>query len=177
MYQVGALKAFLDEAQVPLNHIKPHGMWVSIMVVIILALLTAQYISMQSDEMINDAAMRAIKVFNVPVYGLPGTLHESGAKKYNIPFIPEAFVDVNYNNKGALMGVPGSRKMESSEIYDITKKLGTEGQLPSVDYTMLDVGVSGKPFTLCLHSDFANCRENVAAARRAVDEVNAELYA
>ena len=25
MYQVGALKSFLDELQMPLNHIKPHG--------------------------------------------------------------------------------------------------------------------------------------------------------
>lgn len=29
LFQVGALKAFLDEAEMPLNHIKPHGMWVS----------------------------------------------------------------------------------------------------------------------------------------------------
>lgn len=132
---------------------------------------------MQSDEMINDAAMRAIKHFNVPVYGLPGTLHETGAKKYNIPFIPEAFVDVNYNNKGALMGVPGSRTMKPDEIYEITKELGRQGRIPSVDHTMLDIGVGGKPFTLCLHSDFTTCRENIAAARKAVDEVNAELYA
>ena len=25
MYQVGALKSFLDELEMPLNHIKPHG--------------------------------------------------------------------------------------------------------------------------------------------------------
>ncbi len=131
---------------------------------------------MQDDEAVNDAAMRAIKHFNVPVYGLPNTLHESGAKKYGIPFIPEAFVDVNYTSKGALMGVPGSRKISTEEIYKVTKALGREGIVPSVDYAPVDLGVKGKPFTLCLHSDFKTCRENVAAARRAVDEVNAELY-
>jgi UPF0271 protein len=131
---------------------------------------------MQDNEELNDAAMRAMKHFQVPIYGLPNTLHESGAEKHDIPFIPEAFVDVNYNNSGALLGVPGSRKMSTEEIYEVTKKLGKEGILPSVDYTPLDVGVKGKPFTLCLHSDFKACRENVAAARRAVDEVNAELY-
>jgi len=161
MYQVGALKAFLDEAEVPLNHIKPHGMW---------------YIMMQNNEEVNDAAMRAMKHFKVPIYGLPNTLHESGASKHSIPFIPEAFVDVNYDNGGVLLGVPGSRKMSTEEIYEVTKRLGKEGILPSVDYKPLDVGVKGKPFTLCLHSDFKACRENVAAARRAVDEVNAEVY-
>ncbi|ORY32908.1 hypothetical protein BCR39DRAFT_557462 [Naematelia encephala] len=161
LFQVGALKAFLDEADVPLNHIKPHGMW---------------YIMMQNNEDVNDAAMRAIAHFKVPVYGLPNTLHESGAKKYGIPFIPEAFVDVNYTTEGVLLGVPGSRKMSPEEIYVATRSLGKEGLVPSVHHVPVDVGVRGKPFTLCLHSDFKGCRENVAAARRAVDEVNKELY-
>jgi UPF0271 protein len=136
----------------------------------------SQYILMQRDEMLCDAAMRAIQQFNVPVYGLPGTLHESIAAKYNIPFIPEAFVDVNYSNDGVLLGVPGSRKMVPDEIYKVTKQLGREGILPSVEHKPIDVGVKGKPFTLCLHSDFKTCRENIAAARKAVDEVNQELY-
>jgi UPF0271 protein len=72
--------------------------------------------------------------------------------------------------------VPGSRKMVPDEIYKVTKQLGREGMLPSVEHKPIDVGVKGKPFTLCLHSDFKTCRENIAAARRAVDEVNQELY-
>ncbi|WRT67556.1 uncharacterized protein IL334_004528 [Kwoniella shivajii] len=161
LFQVGALKVFLDEAGVPLNHIKPHGMW---------------YIMMQDDEELNDAAMRAISHFKVPVYGLPNTLHESGAKKYGIPFIPEAFVDVNYDSKGKLLGVPGSRKMTTDDISQATTSLGKKGLVPAVDLSLVDVGVKGKPFTICLHSDFKTCRENVAAARKAVDEVNEELY-
>jgi UPF0271 protein len=131
---------------------------------------------MQDNEEVNDAAMRAIKHFNVPVYGMPNTLHESGARKYDIPFIPEAFVDVNYTSSGKLMGVPGSRKMEPDEIYKVTKTLGITGSLPSVDHVDTSLGVKDAPFTLCLHSDFPGCRENVKAARRAVDEVNMELY-
>lgn len=134
------------------------------------------YIQMQDDEAINDAAMRAIATFNVPVYGLPGTLHESGARKYGIPFIPEAFVDVNYSSTGRLLGVPGSRQMSTEEIEAATLQLCREGSIPSVDRTDVDVGVGGGPFTLCLHSDFKTCRENVAAARRAVDAINGEMY-
>lgn len=161
--QVGSLKAMLDEAEMPLNHIKPHGMW---------------YIQMQSDPEINDAAMRAISHFKVPVYGLPGTLHESGAKKYGIPFIPEAFVDVNYDDGARLMGVPGSRKMAPEEIYEVTKDLCHTGSLPSVNHKSVDLHLGGKgsPFTICIHSDFKACRENLAAARKAVDEVNKEMY-
>lgn len=161
LFQVGALKTFLDEAGMPLNHIKPHGMW---------------YIAMQSDESICDPAMKAISQFKVPVYGLPGTLHETMAKKYGVPFIPEAFVDVNYNSQGELLGVPGSRKLDPKEIYSVTKLLATKDKIPAVDHSPVDVGVAGAPFTLCLHSDFKTCRENIAAARKAVDEANALLY-
>jgi UPF0271 protein len=131
---------------------------------------------MQNDETVSDAAMKAISHFKVPVYGLPGTLHESMAAKYGVPFIPEAFVDVNYDSKGNLLGVPGSRKMNAEEIYEITMKMATEREIPAADHTMVDVGVSGRPFTLCLHSDFPDCIENVKAARRAVDDANKKLY-
>lgn len=144
-----------------LNHIKPHG---------------AFYIQMQHDAELNDAAMRAISHFKVPVYGLPGTLHESGARKHNVPFIPEAFVDVNYDDEARLMGVPGSRKMSPEEIYEITKNLCKTGSLPSVNHKSVDLHVGGNPFTICIHSDFKACRENLAAARKAVDEVNKEMY-
>lgn len=132
---------------------------------------------MQDKPEINDSAMRAISQFKVPVYGLPNTLHESGAAKYNIPFIPEAFVDVNYTSDGALMGVPGSRQMSTDEIKKGTLSLGRKGRVEAVDRTEVDVGVGGGPFTICLHSDLKGCVGNVRAAREGVDEVNRELYA
>jgi len=160
----------------PLNHIKPHGMWVSRSERGVQSFTDPQYIVMQSDEQISDAALRAMSHFKVPVYGLPNTLHEKMAQKYGIPFVPEAFVDVNYDASGKLLGVPGSRNLTSKEIYAATKSLAIDGRIPAVDHTPIDVGVSNGPFTLCLHSDFKTCRENVKAARAAVDEANAKLY-
>jgi UPF0271 protein len=49
--------------------------------------------------------------------------------------------------------------------------------VPSVDFKAVDLGVKGTPFTICLHSDFKACRENIRAARKAVDEANQQLYA
>jgi UPF0271 protein len=178
---------FLDEAGLPLNHIKPHGMWASRQLLLDSVPLTkadhapvqssiSQYILMQTDEAFNDATMRAIKHFNVPLYGLPNTLHQTGAAKHGIPFIPEAFVDLNYSNAGHLLGVAQSNPMTPEYIYGVTKKLGTTGVLPSVTGEELDIGVKGGPFSVCIHSDFEKCVENLKAARRAVDEVNAELY-
>lgn len=131
---------------------------------------------MQNDDEISDAAMKAIAHFKVPVYGMPGTLHEVKAEKYGVEFVPEAFVDVNYDANGVLLGVKGSRKMTPKGVYDTTVKLATQDKIPAADHTPVDVGVSGRPFTLCLHSDFPGCVDNVKAARRAVDEANTKLY-
>ena len=132
---------------------------------------------MQTDEAFNDATMRAIKRFNVPLYGLPNTLHELGAKKHGIPFIPEAFVDLNYSKTGHLLGVSGSREMGPEEIYEVTRGLARMGGVPSVDKEVwVDLGVKGGPFSVCIHSDFEGCLGNLQAARWAVDEVIGEMY-
>jgi UPF0271 protein len=132
---------------------------------------------MQTDETFNDATMRAIKRFNVPLYGLPNTSHESGAKKHGIEFVPEAFIDLNYSPAGHLLGVSDSRKVGSEEMYEVVKKLAKTGGLPSVDKeTWVDLGVKGKPFSVCIHSDFEGCLGNLEATRRAVDEMNEEMF-
>ena len=132
---------------------------------------------MQTDEAFNDATMKAIKRFNVPLYGLANTLHESGAKKHGIDFIPEAFVDLNYSPQGQLLGVSDSRSMDPEEIYEVTSGLARRGGVPSVDKgRWVDLGVKGRPFSVCIHSDFEGCLGNLKAARRAVDEVNGEVW-
>lgn len=131
---------------------------------------------MQTDEAFNEATMRAIKHFNVPVYGLPNTLHETGAAKHGIPFIPEAFVDLNYSDSGHLLGVSQSNPMTPEYIHGVVKTLGQTGNLPSVTGKELDIGVKGGTFSVCIHSDFERCVDNLKAARRAVDEVNKERY-
>ena len=61
MYQVGALKAFLDEQDMPLNHIKPHG---------------ALYMMAARDEDVARAVADAVAVFNVSIFGMVNTCHE-----------------------------------------------------------------------------------------------------
>ena len=85
LYQIGALVAMLKSEGMELNHVKPHGM---------------MYRMMKEQEPLADAVMRAVKIYNVPVMGLPTTNHETFAKKYDIPFIPEFFPDLQYDTQG-----------------------------------------------------------------------------
>ena len=61
MYQVGALKAFLDELDMPLNHIKPHG---------------SLYVMASKDEEMARAIADAVETFNVSIFGMANTAHE-----------------------------------------------------------------------------------------------------
>ena len=61
IYQVGALKGFLDAEGMPLNHIKPHG---------------SLYGMAARMEHVAHAVCDAADVYKVPLFGMKGTLHE-----------------------------------------------------------------------------------------------------
>src|SRR6478735_650026 len=62
LYQVGALKGFIDAEGMPLAHIKPHG---------------ALYGMAARNAEVAEAICDAADVYQVPIMGMAGTLHES----------------------------------------------------------------------------------------------------
>ena len=68
-YQVGALKGFLDAQDVPLHHVKPHGIL---------------YGMMYRDREVCKAVYAGVPK-GTPVFGLAGTLHEEVAKELGLP--------------------------------------------------------------------------------------------
>lgn len=87
VYQVGALKGFLDREGVPLNHVKPHG---------------ALYGMMCRDYQVAAAVIKGIPE-GIPVFGLAGTNMEKAANDLGIEFWAELYADVNYDSKGLLV--------------------------------------------------------------------------
>jgi UPF0271 protein len=61
IYQVGALKGFLQREGMELFHVKPHG---------------SLYGMAARSEEVAKAVANAAKIFNVPVLGMAGTMHE-----------------------------------------------------------------------------------------------------
>ena len=87
VYQVGALKGFLDAEDVPLHHVKPHGVL---------------YGMMCRDIEVARAVMRGMPK-GIPVFGLAGTCMEQAAMELGVEFWAEMYGDVKYNKDGMLV--------------------------------------------------------------------------
>jgi UPF0271 protein len=161
LYQVGALKGFLDAEGVPLNHIKPHG---------------ELFFYMQRDQVIMDAVLRAAAVYKVPVYACKNDMQKEMCAKYALPFQEELYVDIDYTPCGKLVPVAKSKKVNPEIIYDRITKCALTDEREHNDGGTFKVGFAGQPFSICLHSDMPTALENAKAGRKAVDEANAKLF-
>ncbi len=91
VYQVGALKAFLDAEAMALSHIKPHG---------------ALYSVAARDEQVAEAICDAAAIFGVPLLGMAHTAHErvyAADVGSNIALVSEYYSDLDYGDDGSLI--------------------------------------------------------------------------
>ena len=88
IYQVGALKGFLEAEEMTLNHIKPHG---------------SLYGMAARLEETAHAVCDAADVFKVPLMGMINTLHETVYKSRGHKFIAEFYTDLDYDDDGSLI--------------------------------------------------------------------------
>lgn len=151
-YQVGALVAFLRAHGAPLDHLKPHG---------------SLYGMAARQEDIADAICDVAHDYEVSIYGMAGTLHESVAARRGVPFVSEVYVDLTYRADGSLI-IARRPSATPPELATARARLAiTEGVVES------DTGerVSVRPDSICVHSDTPNAPEVARAVRAVVDEL------
>ncbi|CZR61399.1 related to lactam utilization protein LamB [Phialocephala subalpina] len=161
LYQVGALKAFLDAEGVPLNHIKPHG---------------ELFFYMQRDAVIMDAVLRAAAHYKVPVYACKNQMQKEMCAKYGLPFQEELYVDIDYDLQGKLVPVAKSKKATPDMIYQRILECALKDERDHNEGGVFRIGFDGQPFSICIHSDMPSALENVRMARKAVDEANVKPF-
>lgn len=141
IYQVGALQAFLARENVPLNHVKPHGVL---------------YGMMCRDYEVAKAVMQGIPA-GVPVFGLAGTQMERAANDLGVPFCAELYGDVKYNAQGMLVI---DRKKKPWDLGDAERHMRQQIEQQSVtavDGTVVQLGLKNYPLSMCCHSDSPGC--------------------
>jgi lactam utilization protein B len=156
IYQVGALKAFLDREDVELHHVKPHG---------------KLYGMMCGDYEIAKAVMLGIPK-GVPVFGLAGTQMEKAANDLGIPFFAEFYGDVKYSNDGMLVI---DRKKKAWKLEDVKKHVSDQLNTQSVtatDGSTVQLPVKEYPISVCCHSDSPGCLDIIRTTKEVIDEFN-----
>ena len=150
MYQVGALKSFLDELEMPLNHIKPHG---------------ALYGMASKDEEVAHAIADAVAVFNVSIFGMVNTFHEKVYKERGLDFIAEFYADLDYDSEGKLIISKGKNKPYETELaVKRCLRAISENKVKNTGGTDTVVGCD----TICVHSDTPNAIEIIQNLNKAI---------
>lgn len=149
IYQVGALKGFLEAEGLTLNHIKPHG---------------SLYGMAARMEDVAHAICDAADVFRVPLLGMINTLHETIYTERGHTFIAEFYADLDYNDQGGLIITREHDAKDPAKAAAICRRAVTEGRVKSVGGVDIEV----KADTICVHSDTPNAVEIATAVRGAL---------
>lgn len=153
-YQVGALVAFLQAEGAPLDHLKAHG---------------SLYGMTARDADLAEAITRVAADYGVPVFGMAGTEHEKAARRLDVPFVAEFYVDLNYRADGSLIITRQPHTTAVDEARDRATRAITTGTAIAVTGEQFDVRVD----SICVHSDTPNAVEVASAVRTALSAVAA----
>ncbi len=155
IYQIGALKGFLEAEGMALNHIKPHG---------------SLYGMAARQEETAHAICDAADVFKVPLFGMVNTLHETIYPQRGHKFVPEYYADLDYNDDGWIVITREHAPVDPAETAIRCKRAVTEGKTKAMSGK--DVDVRGE--SVCVHSDTPNAVEVAVAIHEALSPLMAQ---
>lgn len=152
IYQVGALQGFLHAEGMELNHIKPHG---------------SLYGMAARMEHVAHAVADAADVFNVPILGMAGTLHERVYPERQHTFLSEFYADLSYDKEGRLIITREHDTVDPEDAGRRVVRAINEGRARSIDGFDIEVRAD----SVCVHSDTPNALEVATAVREAISKL------
>ena len=147
LYQVGALRAFVEAAGLRLGHVKPHGA------------LFAMCGESEEYALALLGAMRALDPTLVAIVGGPAV--PAAAAATGMRAVPEGYVDLAYQPNGFPVLERAKRAWDPAEVADRALRIVRERRLPAVDGSTLSLDVP----TICVHGDAPNALEVARAVR------------
>ena len=150
IYQVGALKGFLETNGMELNHIKPHG---------------SLYGVSSRDEAVANAVADAAEAFGgVPLMGMANTVHEDVYTKRGLPFLAEYYTDLDYTDEGGLIITREHVAHDPDKAAAGAVRAVTEGKATSINGKEIPVRAD----SVCVHSDTPGAVQLAAAVHAAL---------
>jgi 5-oxoprolinase (ATP-hydrolysing) subunit A len=149
IYQIGALKGFLEAEGMKLNHVKPHG---------------SLYGMAARNEDTAHAICDAADVFKTPLLGMVGTLHETVYPARGHRFMAEFYADLDYNDDGGIIITREHETKDPDAAAAKCLRAISEGKVKTIGGHDVRVGAE----TICVHSDTPNAVAIASAVRGAV---------
>ncbi len=137
IYQVGALRAFLDAESLSLSHVKPHGALYG---------MTARNLALAR------ALCSAVRVFRVPLLGMASSMHETACTEMGVDLIGEFYADLEYGDDGHVIAPRVHHPIDVAKSVARTRRALDEGQV-------LTATGDDRPIradSICVHSDTPN---------------------
>lgn len=157
LYQAGALAAFAAAAGARLQHVKPHG---------------AFYVACSQREDYATALAKAVKALGDDVIlVMMGDVAPRAAAEIGIPYMPEGYIDLNYNAQGQLVLERHKAEWDPDEVADRAVRVATEQTIGTVDGTTLPMAVK----TLCIHGDAPNSAAIANRVRERLEAAGVEV--
>lgn len=158
VYQVGALKAFVEVAGMKLHHVKPHG---------------SLYGMAHRREEMAQAVCRAVKDIDPRLYlyimkkGLIGEV----ARTMDLRCVFELYADLGYDAQGNLVITRHHEVQTASEVAVRVVRMVKEGQVRTTNGG--DIAIEGN--SVCVHSDTPGSIEIVRAVRQGLEEAGFQV--
>ena len=149
IYQVGALVGFLRAEGLALSHIKPHG---------------ALYVMSMNKREVAEAVCDAADVFDVPLLGVVGSLHEEIYVARGHELISEFYADMDYADDGTMILTARHEARDPAGVAARCLRAVTEGLTRTVGNGDWKVRAD----SICIHSDTPNAVDIAVTLRDAL---------
>jgi UPF0271 protein len=140
IYQVGALQGFLAAEGVKLNHIKPHG---------------SLYGMAARMEDMAQAICDVADVFQVPIFGMINTFHETIYLARGHKLVSEVYADLDYNEAGGIIIAREHLAEDPETVAAKCLRAVRDGLVQTVAGNDAQVRAD----SICIHSDTPNAVE------------------
>jgi len=149
IYQIGALKGFLEAEGMPLNHIKPHG--------------SLYGMAARMEDMAH-AVCDAADVFKVPLFGIINSMHETVYAARGHKLLAEYYADLDYSDEGTMIITREHDEVDPAKAAERCVRAVKEGVTTSINGKEIPVRAD----SICVHSDTPNAVAIATAVREAV---------
>jgi 5-oxoprolinase (ATP-hydrolysing) subunit A len=158
VYQAGAIRAFVEAAGGRLQHVKPHG---------------ALYTTIVDSPEHAQAVAEAVALLGRDVILLMPPQVGAAASRAGVPFVPEGYVDLDYDEVGKLVLERVKQLRDPNEMGERAVRLVRDGKVRTIEGGELELQVE----SICVHGDAPNAPEIAHAIRHALQGAGIELAA